>query len=91
MSVRLLGVKTRKRVIMAAPYSDDIRQKVMKALDNGMRKTEVASVFNVSRNTIALWLKRREVTAEFKAKTSYQKGRRYKIIDWDKNRRVCDS
>ena len=45
---------------MAAPYSYDLRQKVIEAIDKGMRKSEAARVFNVSRNTIDLWLKRRE-------------------------------
>lgn len=71
---------------MAAPYSDDLRQRVMNALDKGMRKTEVAKVFNVSRNTIDLWLKRRKVTGEVKAKSGYQKGSRHKITDWNKFR-----
>lgn len=71
---------------MAAPYSEELRQKVINAIDRGMRKTEVARVFNLSRNTIDLWLKRREVTGEVKAKNSYQKGSRHKIIDWKKFR-----
>ncbi len=71
---------------MAAPYSDDLRQRVINALDKEMRKTEGARVFKVSRNTIDLWLKRREVTGEVKAKNSYQKGSRHKIIDWHKFR-----
>lgn len=34
---------------MAAPYSEDSMQKVTNAIDKGMRKAEVARVFNVSR------------------------------------------
>jgi len=71
---------------MAAPYSDDLRQRVINAVDNGMRKTEVAICFNVSRNTIDLWLKRRELTGEVKAKSGYQKGSRHKITDWNEFR-----
>lgn len=52
---------------MAAPYSYDLRQKVMEAIDKGMRKSVASQVFNLSRNTIDLWLKRREVTGEFQA------------------------
>lgn len=71
---------------MAAPYSDDLRQKVIKAIDKGMRKSEAARVFNVSRNTIDLWLKRRAATGEFKAKKGYQKGSQHQILDWEKFR-----
>lgn len=69
---------------IAAPYSDDLRQKVIKALTQGMRKAKAARVFNISRNPIALWLKRKEKTGDIKAKNGYQKGSKHKIIDWDK-------
>jgi hypothetical protein len=39
-----------------------------------------AVVLQKRRNTIDLWLNRREVTGEFKAKNSYQKGSRHKNI-----------
>jgi transposase len=68
---------------LAAPYSYDLRQKVMQAIDNGMKKSEAARVFSLSRNTIDLWLKRRETTGEFEAKAGYQRGSRHKITDWD--------
>ncbi len=42
---------------MAAPYSYDLRQKVIQAIDNSMRKSEASRVFALSRNTIDLWLK----------------------------------
>lgn len=67
---------------MAAPYSYDLRQKVIQAIDNGMSKSEAARVFALSRNTIDLWLKRRETTGKFQAHTGYQKGSRHKITDW---------
>ena len=68
---------------MAAPYSYDLRQKVIKAVDGGMKKSEAARVFGLSRNTIDLWLKRRETTGEFQAKSGYQKGSRHKITNWE--------
>lgn len=69
---------------MAAPYSYDLRQKVMQAIDKGMRKSEASRVFNLSRNTIDLWLKRREETGNYQASVGYQKGSRHKITDWRK-------
>lgn len=71
---------------MAAPYSYDLRRKVIEAVDKGMRKSEAARVFNLSRNTIDLWLKRREVTGEVQAIVGYQKGSRHQITDWNKFR-----
>lgn len=69
---------------MAAPYSYDLRQKVMQAIDKGMRKSEASRVFALSRNTIDLWIKRREETGNYKASVGYQKGSRHKIRDWEK-------
>lgn len=69
---------------MGAPYSYDLREKVMQAIDKGMRKSEVSRVFNLSRNTIDLWLKRREETGNYQASVGYQKGSRHKITDWRK-------
>lgn len=72
---------------MAAPYSYDLRQKVIKAIDKGMRKSVAARLFNMSRNTIDLWLKRREATGELQANVGYQKGSRHQITDWDSFRK----
>jgi orotate phosphoribosyltransferase-like protein len=59
--------KDKKKAIMAAAYSYDLRQKVLEAIDKGMRKSVASQVFNLSPNTIDWWLKRREVTGEFQA------------------------
>ena len=45
---------------MPSPYSYDLRQKVIKAIDGGMSKTQVSSIFKISRNTINTWLHKRE-------------------------------
>jgi transposase len=71
---------------MADPYSYDLRQKVIEAIDRGMRKSEAAKVFNISRNTIDLWLKRREATGRIHFKQDYQKGSRHQIKDEEKFR-----
>ena len=52
---------------MPTPYSYDLRAKVLQAIDEGITKTQVSRVFNLSRNTINLWLKRREETGSYKA------------------------
>lgn len=71
---------------MATPYSYDLRRKVIEAVDKGMRKSEASRLFNLSRNTIDLWLKRRGASGEFPAKLGYQKGGRHRITDWEKFR-----
>jgi transposase len=50
------------------PYSKDLRLKVLKAVDRGMPRKEVAEVFGVSMPTIKRWLKRRRETGEVAAK-----------------------
>ncbi|MDT9231559.1 IS630 transposase-related protein, partial [Limnospira sp. PMC 1242.20] len=51
---------------MPAPYSYDLRQKVIDAIElDGMPKTEASQVFHVSRNTINLWLPRKAQTGDF--------------------------
>jgi transposase len=66
---------------MPAPYSDDLRQKVLDAIDRGERKSHVSRMFNISRNTIDLWLKRRETTGSASAIVNYQRGPQGKIAD----------
>jgi transposase len=62
-------------------YSYDLRMKVIKALDDGMKKTEVSKIFNISRNTINLWLMRRKESGDYRAKNGYQQGYNPKIND----------
>lgn len=72
---------------MAQPYSYDLRKKVIQAIEwDGMKKTEAAQVFQISRNTIDLWLKRRHETGDYKAKLHRPTGNGHKIRDWDKFR-----
>lgn len=72
---------------MAKPYSYDLRQKVIQAIElDGMNKSEVAQVFQLSRNTIDLWLKRQAETGDYKAKPNQPPGNGHKITDWAKFR-----
>ncbi len=72
---------------MAKPYSDDFRKKVLEAIElDGRRKCEVSEIFNISRNTIDLWLKRRAETGDVKPKPKTFSGSNHKIKDWDKFR-----
>jgi len=69
-----------------ATYSDDLRQKAIKAVKRGERKREVSKMFNISRNTLDLWLKREQQTGKCEVVTNYQKGARHKISDWERFR-----
>jgi transposase len=51
-----------------------------------LSKSEAAQVFQISRNTIDLWLKRRTETGDYQAKRKYRPGNGHKITDWDKFR-----
>lgn len=65
-------------------YSIDLRERVIKAVDNGMPTYEAASMFAVSKRVIYTWLDLRNATGSLERKTGYQKGHSHKITDWDK-------
>ncbi|TAD78895.1 MAG: hypothetical protein EA001_06265 [Oscillatoriales cyanobacterium] len=69
---------------MPAPYSLDLRQKVLQAIESGMSKSEASRVFHLSRNTIDLWFKQRDRTGSLAPKTGYHAGHRAKITDLER-------
>lgn len=71
---------------MPAPYSYDLRRKALEAVKQGQRKIDVSRMFNISRNTLDLWLKREEETGDCRANTGFQQGNRHKITDWERFR-----
>jgi transposase len=72
---------------MAKPYSYDFRQKVVDAIElDGRKKCEVSEIFNISRNTIDLWLKRKAQTGDLSPKPNKPPGTNHKITDWEKFR-----
>ena len=66
---------------MPVTYSYDLRRKVIEAIDGGMKKTQASKLFKISRNTINLWLQKREETGDYRADEGYQKGYGAKITD----------
>lgn len=69
-------------VFMAKAYSYDLRQKVLNAIQlDGMKKSEAAQVFGLSRNTINLWLKRQDESGDYQAKTTRSHQTNSKITD----------
>jgi transposase len=72
---------------MAKAYSYDFRQKVLQALElDGFKKSEVSQLFNISRNTVDLWLKRKAATGDVAAKQRQTASPLQKITDWEKFR-----
>jgi len=72
---------------MPKPYSYDLRQKVIQAVKlDGLKKSEASVMFNISRNTIDLWLKRLSITGDFQALPNQPPGNGHKITDWAKFR-----
>lgn len=72
---------------MPKTYSQDFRQKVIDAIElDGRKKCEVSELFNISRNTIDLWLKLKAQTGDLKPKSHKHPGSNHKITDWEKFR-----
>ncbi len=76
---------------MPASYSYDLRTKVINAINEGMGKTQVSRIFKISRNTIDLWLKKREKTGDYRAEVGYQQGYNAKISDLEKFREFAEA
>ncbi|NEO99715.1 MAG: hypothetical protein F6K58_13755 [Symploca sp. SIO2E9] len=72
---------------MPIPYSYDLRRKVIEAIElDGIKRCQVSELFNISRNTINLWLQRQAQTGDFQAKEREHTGHTHKITDWEKFR-----
>ena len=72
---------------MPKPYSYDLRQKVIQAIElGGMSQNQAAMTFRISRSTINLWCQRQAHTGDCQAKPNLPQGNGHKITDWDKFR-----
>jgi transposase len=70
---------------MAAPYSTDLRERVLAAWDEQkLKKSEIAEQFKIDLKTVYNWVKLREKTGVIEAKSGYQKGHSHKITDDEK-------
>lgn len=68
---------------MVRAYSYDLRQKVIRAIElDGWKKSEAAEMFQISRNTIDLWLKRRQETGDYHPLSNRPHRTKAKIRDW---------
>lgn len=75
---------------MAAPYSDDLRQKAVSAVERGEKKSHVCRTLNISRNTLDIWLKRKKQTGTVAAKTNYRRGPKPKIDDLEAFQKLAE-
>jgi len=72
---------------MSKPYSYDFCQKVIQAIElNGLKKCEASELFNISPNTINLWLQRKAQTGDGQALLNRPPGNNHKITDGEKFR-----
>jgi transposase len=70
---------------MAAPYSVDLRERVLTALDEKkLKRYKIAEQFKVDLKTIYNWDRLRKATGKIEAKTGYQQGHSHKITDTEK-------
>jgi transposase len=56
------------------PYSEDLRERVLRHVDSGKSKMSAHQIFGVSRSTIDRWIKLRQRTGSLKANTTYGRG-----------------
>lgn len=77
---------------MAKPYSYDFRQKVIQSIElDGLKKSEASELFNISRNTINLWLQRKAETGDVLPLPNRPSGNNHKITDWEQFRAFAKS
>lgn len=71
---------------MPKAYSQDLREKAIAAIDRGVPKSEVITMFNISRDSLDRWLKRRSETGSIQVIQGYQRGHSHRIVDWERFR-----
>lgn len=76
---------------MGAPYSEDLRKRVLGVIDGGMSKWQAHQTFKIARTTIDAWLKRRSATGGVKAKTSYRRGYTAELEDTEEVRAFIEA
>lgn len=69
---------------MAKAYSNDLRERVLKAINEGQKTSTVSEMFKVCLKTIYNWKSLKNKTGSFEAKTGYQNGHSHKIKDLEK-------
>ena len=68
---------------MPAPYSLDLRQKAIEAVELGGSFLSVSERFSINRNTLSGWYRRYQETGDYRPKEGYQQGHSHRITDWE--------
>ncbi|MFR6972718.1 IS630 transposase-related protein, partial [Streptococcus pneumoniae] len=68
-----------KYTVMGRAYAIELRLRVIKSVENGMRITSASRLFNVSRDTIYKWKGLQDKNGTLEAASGYQKGHSHKI------------
>jgi transposase len=71
---------------MPSPYDYDLRLKAIAAVEKGEKKITVCRLLGISRNTLDLWIKRKEETGDCQAIVTLQGGQKPKIKDLEEFR-----
>jgi transposase len=71
---------------MPSPYDYDLRLKAIAAVERGEKKITVCRLLGISRNTLDLWIKRKEKTGDCQAIVRSQGGQESKIKDLEEFR-----
>ena len=67
---------------MPAPYSLDLRQKAIAAIESGQSKVAVSQLLGIARSTLTDWHNQYRSQGEVAPKQGYQQGHSHKITDW---------
>jgi len=76
----MISYRTKEGKEMGKAYGEELRERVIGAIEGGMGKSEAHRVFKVSRSTIDKWIKLKEKTGSLTAK-KYRRGREAMIKD----------
>lgn len=70
--------------------SSDLRKRVILSIEKGLRASDAAKRFNVSRRSIYNWIKLKKETNSLAPKSGYQNGHSHKITDWNKFKKFIE-
>ncbi len=74
---------------MPAPYSLDLRQKAITAIESGQSKVVVSRLLGIARSTLTAWHHQYRRDGNVAPKHGYQQGHSHKITDWEAFRRFA--
>lgn len=76
---------------MHAPYSEDLRKKVLTLVNKKVKKTTIAGQLEIGRDTIYRWIKLEKETGSVASKPHRKRGPALKIADLDAFRNFVDA